>query len=333
MFFAVSALILCSNNTSAGNFTLRNLEKGDLLKSFTASTYTDKSNINFSPLSGKPTLLVFFSVAPNYRLKKSLELLGQIEELLDEYDEKVNFYKIYSDKVENDDLEKLIRDGLISSPIINDKNQEIYNSYGVFMTPVVVLSTSQGKLHEVIPATHNIKQIVNNNLKLLTGEWTLDDFKNSFKFKFTKTWTNEEKEYLRRVNYGKIMLARKMYSPAIREFSTAAKILPGKPEAPIGLGQAYLKKGSYSKAEKSFSRAIEIDPESDAALAGQGVALYKMGQISKALPILESALITDTPSLDVVTTLAEIYEERGNMTKSLRLNKLALDILLHKKIR
>jgi tetratricopeptide (TPR) repeat protein len=220
-----------------------------------------------------------------------------------------------------------MQDGLITIPVLNDAKKMVYRRYGVFMLPLAIIADAEGRLQSVIPYTANINEIIDNNLKLLLGDWTLKQFKNSLTTPTNFSKTKEEKAYIRRVNYGRVMSARHMYSAALREFNTARKIMPQATEALIGIGQVQLELKKWEKSAKSFKEALAIDKESDQALAGLGLALYKGGDEERALPILENALISENQDLEVIVSLAEIYEKKGNIAKAIRLNKLAITLL------
>ena len=333
MYFRTSLLLLVFFQlfcclAQADNFSLRGYKGGDPLPSFNATSIDDRSQLSFSPKGDGPAVILFFSLRPLFRQRRSLDLITKVKELIDqEFAGRVRLSLIYSDNKEVDILRKFISDGLIPSPVFDDNTRDIYNKFGVFMTPIVVLSTEKGNLHEVIPASFNIQQVVRNNLRLLLGDFSQEEFKNSFKPTYNKKWTKEEKEYLRRINYGKIMYGRKMYSPAIREFSTAAKITPNNYEAQLGLGQVFLKTKNYQEALTSFDQALKINPDSNEALAGKGITYFQMGNTEEAVTILENALITENADLDVIISLAKIYEARGEIRKAIRLNKMAVLVL------
>lgn len=324
-FISLGLFFSISNQCMGEGFTLRGYRIGDPLPSFKTTTITTQRNSSFSPKGDSPAIIIFFSVSPLFRQKRSFTLISEIQDLIDkEFSGKVRLALVFSDNHEKKTLRKLIADGLIPTPVYDDSKMTIYHKFGVFMTPIVVISNNNGTLHEVLPATYNIKKLLRNNIKLLLGEWSQDEFKNSFKPTYTKKWTKEEKEYLRHINYGKIMYSRKMYSPATREFTTAAKINPNALEAQLGLGQVYLKTQKYPKAVKAFTLALKSDMESTAALAGLGVTYFRMGKTAKAIRKLESALISDDPDIDAIISLAQIYEEQGNIEKAMRLNKMAV---------
>jgi Tfp pilus assembly protein PilF len=170
--------------------------------------------------------------------------------------------------------------------------------------------------------------LIDGNFKLLLGDWTKEQLQASLVPAESSAKTEEEKEYIRRVNYGKIMQSKQMFSQAAREFSNAIKILPQNIAAHLELGFAYVALKDWAKAEESFKKAQSIDKESDSAIAGLGLAYYGKGDADQALPELENAFIVPEPRLEVIMALAEIYEKKGDNTKANRLNKLAISRLM-----
>ncbi len=329
IIFIFLSLIISLNWGSlclAADSGLLHYKLNDKIPSFKLKVVNRDKTFTFSPTNGKPSVLIFFSITPNFRAKRSVNLAEIIAKLDKNFGKRVNFINIYSGGKLNK-LKKFVQDGLINIPILNDSDKEVYKKYGVFMLPIAIISDSKGKLQSVIPYTANISEILNNNLKFLLGELSLKQFKNAIASPKNIIKTKKEKAYIRRVNYGRVMVARKMYSAALREFNTARKIMPNSIEALIGLGDVQLELKQWQEAEHSFKKALRINKDSDKALAGLGLTLYKSGEIIRAKPILENALISADQDLEVVVSLAAIYEKNGNIIKAIRLNKLAISIL------
>ncbi|RJQ47317.1 MAG: hypothetical protein C4538_05320 [Nitrospiraceae bacterium] len=307
---------------------LSNIKRGEKLPPMQLPSLKDMSPQFFVPGGGKPSVIMFFSVRPDFRKQRSLALLSALSDLSEQYKTKLDIVAIYSDSQVADIMKEYMDKSASKVKIYYDSQKNIYNKYGVFMMPLIVLGDENGMLHEVIPYTFDIKKIVDNNVRFLLGEWDKDQLTNSLKPKETIIKSEEEKEYIRRINYGKIMHAKKMYGQAIREFSTAVKLIPHLIDAHIGLGFALLATEKYDKAEISFKDALKINGESDDAISGLGLLYYERGEIDSALPELEKAFIAPNPRLEVIIALADIYEKKGLNEKANRLNKLAVSILM-----
>jgi len=313
---------------SKENPTLHNVKYGDKLPAISAQNIRNGKKQTIKLANGKPSVIMFFSIKPAFRKKRSMALLSALSSLAETYKNKVTFIGIYSDKKNTKAVAKYIKSSANKVHVFADPSKKIYDTYGVFMMPLVVIGNADGKLHEVIPYTYNIRQLIDGNLKLLLGEWNKEEFQESLKPKQLSAKSETEKEYIRRINYGRIMQSKKMYSQAAREFSTAVKLMPDSIEGWLELGFAQMALKSYDKAEKTFKKAQAIDPESDDAIAGLGLVYYEKGDLARAKQELENAFIAPKPRLEVIIALATIYEQEGNNVKANRLNKLAISRLM-----
>jgi tetratricopeptide (TPR) repeat protein len=321
-------LVMFGNAYPIESGTLQNYKQGEELPPIQLPTVNDNTMTSFVPGNGKPALIMFFSVRPEFRKKRSLALLSAISEIADNYMARIAVVGIFSDDKGLETVIEYMEKSSIRIKVLHDEDKAIHDKYGVFMMPIVILADKEGKLREVIPYTYNIRDIVEGNVKYLLGIWNKKQLAESLKPRKTVVKSKQEKEYIRRINYGRLMQSKKMYGSAIREFSTAVRLMPNKIEGHIGLGFALLKSKKYDRAEASFRKALMINPDSDDAIAGLGLTYYGRGETELALKELEKAFISEKPMLDVIVTLAEIYEQKGMNDKANRLNKLAVSILM-----
>ncbi len=276
---------------------------------------------------GRPSVIMFFSTKPSFRATRAIKLAEIMTHLSEKFQRRVNFMAVYSGRGNIRELRGYITRGLINIPILDDRNQEIYRRYGVFMLPIALITDRHNRLQVIIPYTTNIEKIIDNNLKFILGDWDLKRFKKSLISHTNQEKSKEEKAYIRRINYGRVMLARGIYSAALREFNTAAQIMPHSLEAIIGRGQVLVKMKKWQRAVTAFRKALKFNKDTEKALSGLGFSLYKLGDTKQAIPILKSSMIYPNPNIEVVLALANIYEKEGDFTKALRLNKLAISIL------
>ncbi|HFQ81755.1 MAG TPA: tetratricopeptide repeat protein [Desulfobacterales bacterium] len=282
---------------------------------------------------GRPAVIMFFSTRPPFRAVRSIKLAEVLSHLSKKFQRRVDFMAVYSGRGDirnNKQFNDYRTKGLINIPILDDRNQEIYRRYGVFMLPMALITDQHNRLQAIIPYTANIERVIGNNLRFILGDWDLKRFKKSLTAHVNHEKSKKEKAYIRRINYGRVMLDRGIYSAALREFNTAAQIMPKSIEATIGRGQVLVKMKKWRQAIKAFKKALKFNKNADNALSGLGFSLYRLGDTKQALPILENALICPSPDIEVVLALADIYEQKGNLPKALRLNKLAISILWKK---
>ncbi|MBA3013640.1 MAG: tetratricopeptide repeat protein [Proteobacteria bacterium] len=307
---------------------LINFKENTKLPSFTLPDIANGTQVSFNTATGKPSVLIFLSITPAFKEKRSLALAQVLSKLNTDFQGRVQCYGVSSDDQGKDTIKRYLQDKVITIPVLDDSKRNIYDRYGVFMMPLAILIGGDGTLQAVVPYTSNIDEILTNNLKFLLGDWTKEQWQNSFKLEQNISRSTEEKEYIRRVNYGRVMLGKKMHGAALREFMTALKIMPKAIDAYIGLGNVQHALGKLDQAEQSYRKALEIDKESDEALSGLGIVLYQKGSLDQAIPILEHALISPNPQLEVIVSLAEFYEKNGQIAKAIRLNKLAVSRLM-----
>ncbi len=322
----LTVLHFCSPVTAQG--TLRTFKRGDFLPDIEQVLLGSHERFHFSPGHGKPAAVLFFSVRPEFRKKRSLALLTALNDLAVKLGNRAVVIGVFCDRKGAAQVTAFARKRSIQIPIVDDSGRNTYSAYGVFMMPLVVVIDPRGALYDVIPYTYNIRELVEGDLRVLLGDWTKEEFEARLKPKKASQLSKQEKEFIRRLNYGRVMMNRKMYDKAVREFSVAVRLKPQAVEGYVELGFAQLALERYAEAEATFEKALAVDSESDDALAGHGLALYHLGRDDEALAELENAIIAPKPRLEVIITLADLHEKKGNITRAMRLNKLAVSRLL-----
>ncbi len=331
IFVALFCLIftgLTNHEAKSDTAVLRNYHIGDRLPGFKLPQLQGGRPLTIIPGQGKPTLMMFFSIHPNFRKKRSLALLSVLSHLSQKYGKKVQIVAIYSDNKDQNQVINFMRSAAPHIRVVADSTKALLEHYGVFMMPIVVLTNEKGELNEVIPYTYNIQKVIGGNIKFLLGKWTKKQLLKALAPKANIKLSKNEKEYIRRVNYGRIMTSKKMYKQAVREFNTAIKIMPKQINAYLELGFTLLAEKQWDKAEAAFKKAQLINKDSDDAMAGLGLSYYGRGKTEQAKNILESAFIAPHPRLEVIISLADIYESEGNNRKANRFNKLAVSRLM-----
>lgn len=313
---------------SASPHELINFKENAKLPSFSLPDLSTGKATAFNSATGKPSVLIFISTTPAFKEKRSLALAQTLSKLNTEFKGRAQFYGIFSDNQGSEIVKKYLRDKIITIPVLDDGKRETYDRFGVFMMPLAVIIAGDGTLQGVVPYVDEIENILANNLKFLLGDWTKEQWQNSFKPQQNISRSPEEKEYIRRINYGRVMLGKKIHGAALREFMTAVKIMPKAADAYIGVGNVQYALKKFDLAEESYRQALKIDKDSDEALSGLGIVLYQKGSLDQAIPILENALISPDPQLEVIVALAEFYEKNGQIDKAIRLNKLAVSKLM-----
>jgi hypothetical protein len=299
------------------------------MPAFTLPALESGRPFGFSPSAAKrPTAIFFFSINPRFRRNRALALLSELASMSARYRGRADIMAIYEDDRDTDTVRKFIESLPERPQVLTDAKNRVYDRYGVFMMPIVVLLAPGGRLHEVIPYTYGIKRIIEANLQFLVGDIDKEELARLLAPKKNRNLPPEQRELIRRLNYARVLENKKLYEQALREYQKAAKLAPRRPEGFVGMGFMNMELKRYRAAAENFRAARRLDPESDGAVAGEGLLLYRTGDHDKALPLLENAFITPEPRLEVMLALAAIYEEKGRMDKAIRMNKLVVQRLL-----
>lgn len=330
--FAAGILIVCFVfcaflAIAADANSLRHIKKEEPLPSFSLLSLSGGRPVVVMPGNEKPAVLLVFALDSEFRRERSLALLSMLNTMGQKYGGKVDFWGILSDDTDVIDLKNFIKKNKIAIPVFDDSGRDFYNQYGVFVMPVIIVASSAGTLQEVIPYTSNVGELVEANIMVALGKWTNEEFEHAIHPTNEKETSSEEETYLRKLNYGRVMASRKMYSQAVREFESAISLDRNKIEGYIELGYIRLAQEEWSLAEKAFGEALKRE-EMDDAVAGHGLALYGRGDVDAALAELKDAALSKSPRVEVFIALAEIYEKKGNSKESIRLYKEAVKRLM-----
>ena len=82
---------------------------------------------------------------------------------------------------------------------------------------------------------------------------------------------------------GMLQNASGRYADALRSFQRALALRPDKPEALVGLADAYAGLGRAADAEKTYKRSVELRPDSSGNATKFGMFLYAQGRHKEAL--------------------------------------------------
>lgn len=326
-FFLVSCLIVLALADLAMAGGLRKLNPGDMLPEFSLPPLAGGAPVSVAAVGAKTRVLLFLSAENDFQKDRALPVIASLAGLAATYKTKADFLAVYTNAQGGSEVLGHLQKQNLSLPVLDDKDLTVYNLYGVFVMPVVVIAAADGKITAIIPFTHNIVELVEDNLKVALGEWSQADMDKSENVENVEK-TPEEKAHQRRLNYSRVMVARKMYPQAAREFAKVIELAPEATEAYLELGYVQLAMKDWDLAEKNFNFVMQHDAGSEDAEAGLGLALYGRGDIDAALPKLEKGLKSKAPRVEIIITLAEIYASRDREQDSLAMYKTALARLL-----
>jgi Flp pilus assembly protein TadD/predicted aspartyl protease len=117
------------------------------------------------------------------------------------------------------------------------------------------------------------------------------------------------------------------FSAAIDESRALLRLAPNNPTAISLLGDAYWASGLFTEAEAEYARALAIDPKNARSLHGRGRSRAAQRQLDSALADVLSAVESEPEDEGYRYTLADIYEQRGQVPQAIAALEQYLDLM------
>lgn len=99
-------------------------------------------------------------------------------------------------------------------------------------------------------------------------------------------------------------------------FTTAINLSPKTPEFRVSLGTLRVQQKRYDDAAKSYEEALKLKPDQPLALYNLGVVSALQGKIDAAIGFFEKAAATGPPSVALLNSMAQAYEEKGDLARA-----------------
>lgn len=113
---------------------------------------------------------------------------------------------------------------------------------------------------------------------------------------------------------------------AFKEFASVVKVNPKVVEAWRGIGVALYEMGNFEELVKWMKSGIENFPDDFFLNFLLGLGYHRLEQNREAVQPLEKALSIDPKNIDVISTLALVYDAIGEPAKSDSLHELGLKL-------
>lgn len=329
-----AAIFLCTVAAAEAK-PLRHFDINDQLPAFTLPELNAATPPRtFDPAStGKPAVILFFTASNEFHERKAAEILETFAMLVKKYGSRADFSLIYSGDRGMDNIAAKLQEKQISLTILHDRDETVYNLLGVYVMPVAIITSKTGSIEQVVPHTHNMTELIEGNLLVSLGDRSAEEQQQNLESENLDK-SPEEKTFQRRLNYGRVMMARQMYPQAAREFASAIELMPAVEVTYTELGFAHIGMKDWDLARQNFSASLERNRASKEAAAGLALTLYHLGDIEAALPGLEAAGAAEAPRPEILIALADIREQKGDLQQALKMYKTALSRLqaLHKEM-
>lgn len=319
---ALLALLLSAGASSA--YAFRNISPGDKAPDFTLPSL-DGNEVSLASYDGKIVVLLLWATDTESKRERSAELLKAIESIVERHGKKgVTALSISVDTDGRDRVAAIVEQSGAAFPTLLDVDGHVYGSYGVFVLPTVGIIGKDGTLKKAFGYTSEMEKVIEGEIQVLLGLKTEEELKVELTPEEVVEKSKELKDADRHMNLGRVMVERRLFAQARKEFEAAAELEPDRAEAFIELGAVLIKEGEYDAALEQFMKGLELDPESADAHAGVGQIFFHKGQLDDAIDEIEWALEIHPRDPEIYYQLGVAYEKKGDKKEALRLYKRAL---------
>lgn len=319
---ALLALLLSAGASSA--YAFRNISPGDKAPDFTLPSL-DGNEVSLASYDGKIVVLLLWATDTESKRERSAELLKAIESIVERHGKKgVTALSISVDTDGRDRVAAIVEQSGAAFPTLLDVDGHVYGSYGVFVLPTVGIIGKDGTLKKAFGYTSEMEKVIEGEIQVLLGLKTEEELKVELTPEEVVEKSKELKDADRHMNLGRVMVERRLFAQARKEFEAAAELEPDRAEAFIELGAVLIKEGEYDAALEQLTKGLELDPESADAHAGVGQIFFHKGQLDDAIDEIEWALEIHPRDPEIYYQLGVAYEKKGDKKEALRLYKRAL---------
>jgi len=107
------------------------------------------------------------------------------------------------------------------------------------------------------------------------------------------------------------------YDEAIKDCTSAIRLIPSYPEAYYNRGLAYHKKGEHDQAIRDFNSVLELVPDHRDSLINRGDAWTEKAEYEKAIADFNRALSIAPESADAYNNRGAVYGDQGDYERAL----------------
>lgn len=330
-FFVLVTACFCSvSNSFAESFPFRSIAIGNPIPAANVTAFKKQETVNFNSFKGKPFVVVFWGADLPAKKERAIKAFTTLQELLPFFEKRnisILAVNVQDDPVEV--IEEVVTLSKSTMPMYVDSSKTLYADLGIFVMPALLLLDKDGKVNAGMGYSHDVGDRLKGDCEILLGEKTKEQVAEAIRPKVADK-SPEEKEAMRRLNMGEVLVKKGMSDSAIREYEEAIKIFPAiGGEAYVQLGCLYLDAGKIDEADKMIEKGLKMTPDS---LRGQ-ICMAKVmavDNVQDAINELESLLLRKSQSPDLHYAIGTFYEKLGNTAKSAKEYRKAYELLENK---
>lgn len=242
-----------------------------------AETGTSIENVELRTLTGgrekllsakvKANVFVFFRTGQD----RSLDALKQMATCEKELASKpIRWAAVVSDSEAIADVKAMVAEAGIQMPVLIDEGDQLYNSLGIRLHPIVGIADGKFVLSALEPYRQiEYCEVLKARIKLLLGEMdqaTLDKTLNPEKSALPGA--DPMKKAMRDVNMARRLFEIGQYGDSVK-FAEKAVLVAPVAEAFTLMGKSYAKLGKCPEAVRAFESALKLDPKDADAATGK----------------------------------------------------------------
>ncbi len=302
----------------------RNLEVGRAVPDFALQGLDGKS-YSLSQSKGSLVVILYWRIGQ----ERSHSALEALKSLAKEFsDQPIRIFAITKDLQEKSKLESVRKTLDIPFPILIDRKEEVYSSFGIFVFPATAIIDKKGTALFLYSGLRDeYRTELSQQIRLALGLITAQELEKE-KQKKGAQLSKEQRKALDHVNLGKKLRDRLLDEKALQEFKKAVELDPGNAEGHELLGLSLLEKEKTDEAIASFKKALQLNPRSTDAQVGLGSAYRLQGKNDEALEILKKGVFLCPSSAIFHLELGRTYESMGKTAEALQHYKKAAECSL-----
>jgi tetratricopeptide (TPR) repeat protein len=209
-------------------------------------------------------VFVFFRPGQDYSRMALKELAAVEKELAGK---SVHWVGIVSDRAAKTDVQSLVKESGLSTPVLIDVGDVLYGKLGVAQVPVTVLCDQQHRLVAYEPFTKvNYAAVVRARVRNLLKEISDEELAAVLNPPAALT-DSDEAAALRRLKLAGILFQAKSYEKALENVDVSIEENPSSAAYALR-GDILVAQGKCSEATSAFEQALKLDPQNARALQG-----------------------------------------------------------------
>ncbi len=316
-------LVFAAEVVSAQAFPFRAVKKGDPLPPVSVADLSGKL-VSLASLGKGVTVFLFWGADSEMKKRHAVRTLREIPAALESLKNRVTFAAVDVLGDAPTAIQAVVDKAGYGGPLYVDRDRKVYEALGIFVMPAALVA-KDGKVAAGYGYTHNLADLVKGEIEVLLGLKTREAVETALHPKNLGKSAGE-KEALRYANLGESMLKKGMVPEAEKAFEKALSSEGRYVPALLGLARIALERGEVDKAEAYVKKAEAASPDDVGTILMDARVLAARKKVNEAIVKVLPLALTHPRSQEVNAVLGQLYEQKGDLAKSLKYYKKALSL-------